>query len=107
MRPDADGRIVRDASGRLALFFRASGGADDVEVAVAAWVTALRRWCRRNARVGLADVVLRPARMAWTRTHLDVTLPLSALDVRVRAAGLDLDPGWVPWLGRVVAFHYE
>jgi hypothetical protein len=27
-------------------------------------------------------------------------------DVRIRKAGLDLDPGWVPWLGRVLSFHY-
>jgi hypothetical protein len=30
----------------------------------------------------------------------------SQVDMTVRRAGLDLDPGWVPWLGRVVQFHY-
>jgi hypothetical protein len=24
----------------------------------------------------------------------------------VRRLGLDLDPGWVPWLGLVVAIHF-
>jgi len=24
----------------------------------------------------------------------------------VRRLGLDLDPGWLPWFGRVVRFHY-
>jgi hypothetical protein len=28
------------------------------------------------------------------------------VDIEVRRAGLDLDPGWVPWLGRVVTFGY-
>ena len=28
-------------------------------------------------------------------------------DVAVRRAGLDTDPGWVPWLGTVVMFRYE
>jgi hypothetical protein len=27
--------------------------------------------------------------------------------MRIRRAGLDIDPGWVPWLGRVVSFHYR
>jgi hypothetical protein len=25
----------------------------------------------------------------------------------VRRLGLDIDPGWLPWFGRVVAFHYR
>ena len=24
----------------------------------------------------------------------------------IRRVGLDIDPGWVPWLGRIVTFHY-
>jgi hypothetical protein len=76
---------------------------DDV---VEAWVTALRRVCRRHARIGLWDVVRRPGRMSFTRTHVDVTFALRGADVRIRAAGLDVDPGWVPWLGRVIAYHY-
>jgi hypothetical protein len=35
-----------------------------------------------------------------------VFFDLAAADVRVRRSGLDIDPGWVPWLGRVVRFHY-
>ena len=27
--------------------------------------------------------------------------------VPVRLAGLDINPGWLPWLGRVVQFHYD
>ena len=45
-------------------------------------------------------------RIAATATHLDIFLPMAAVRVEVRRAGLDLDPGWVPWLGRVVTFHY-
>ena len=29
------------------------------------------------------------------------------LDLDIRRAGLDIDPGWLPWLGRVVRFRYE
>lgn len=74
--------------------------------AVDAWGVALRRWLRRQAGVGVADVVLRPARLEGTPTHVDVHLGLDAVHLAVRRAGLDLDPEWVPWLGRVVAFHY-
>lgn len=42
-----------------------------------------------------------------TATHLDVTLSLDGLWLPGRMAGLDLDPGWVPWLGRVVLVHFR
>ncbi len=115
------GRTLRlDASGRMLLALRPTDmdtfapshsrtfalSADDLRLITEGWVTALRRWCRRYARMGLHDVVRRRGRLAFTRTHVDVTLPLRGVDVRARAVGLDLDPGWVPWLGRVVAFHY-
>ncbi|MFF0014105.1 hypothetical protein [Streptomyces sp. NPDC005374] len=38
----------------------------------------------------------------WTEAHLAA----DEVDVCVRRAGLDLDPGWVPWLGTVVRFVY-
>jgi hypothetical protein len=46
------------------------------------------------------------ARVVPTASHLDVEFPMSAVRLPVRLAGLDLNPGWVPWLGRVVTFHY-
>jgi hypothetical protein len=79
----------------------------DVEIAAAGWHTAARRWCRRYAGIGLRELVLRPGRIRFTRTHLDVVLDHRTADIRVRRAGLDLDPGWVLWLGRVVTFHYH
>lgn len=75
-------------------------------VALDAWVTAVRRWCRRHARVGLAALVRRPGRLHVSRTHIEAFFALSELDVRVRRSALDVDPGWVPWLGRVVQFTY-
>jgi hypothetical protein len=70
------------------------------------WLTSCRHYLRRHARIGLASLVLRPARLAITPTHLDVFFRLTAADLRIRRAGLDIDPGWLPWFGRVVAFHY-
>lgn len=71
-----------------------------------AWLTACRRWLRGQAHIGLADTVLRPAALAHGTTHLDLWFELGQADPRIRRCGLDLDPGWVPWLRRVVGFHY-
>ncbi len=44
-------------------------------------------------------VVLEPG---WVEVHLR----LEDVDLGVRRAGLDLDPGFVPWLGAVVVIRY-
>ena len=91
---------TRDCAGTLAV-------CDDLTVAVAeAWLTACRRWLRHYARIGVASLVARPARLSLTPTHADVFFALSDVNLAVRRSGLDLDPGWVPWFGRVVSFHY-
>jgi hypothetical protein len=72
----------------------------------AALTLAVQRLCWRRARLGWRPLVRRPAQMTWTNTHVDLCFTHRQADVRVRRAGLDLDPGWVPWLGRVVRFHY-
>ena len=99
LKPEATPAPNRDLRG-----FRLQ--AEDCEAANI-WLATCRRLLRRHARIGLASLVLRPARLAITPTHVDVFFRLNAADVRIRRAGLDIDPGWVPWFGRVVAFHYE
>ncbi len=71
-----------------------------------AWVVAMRRWLMRYAGIGLEEVVCRHGSIVATRTHLEIFFGLGQADISVRRAGLDLDPGWVEWLGRVVLFHY-
>jgi hypothetical protein len=80
---------------------------DVIDLVASAWLTACRRWLRRHAGIGLADLVLRPARFGMTATHVDLLFRLDQADLRLRRAGLDLDPGWVPWLKRVIGFHYR
>jgi uncharacterized membrane protein YebE (DUF533 family) len=75
-----------------------------------AWTLAVQRWCWHHAGLTLHQIVHRPGTVWSSRTDLDVTLPLDHADLRIRRAGLDLDPGWLPWLGphgRVVRFHYH
>ncbi|MDB5801322.1 MAG: hypothetical protein JWL63_2261 [Rhodocyclales bacterium] len=70
------------------------------------WLIAARRWLRRAGGIGLASLVLRPGRVSTTPTHIDIHFRLNDMDIRVRRLGLDIDPGWLPWFGRVLSFHY-
>jgi hypothetical protein len=70
------------------------------------WLLKVRRWCWRSGKITVKEIVRRPGRVTLTRIDLDVSLALDAVDIRIRRIGLDLDPGWVPWFGRVVRFHY-
>jgi hypothetical protein len=38
---------------------------------------------------------------------IELVLPLSSADASIRRLGLDLDPGWLPWLGCVVRIRYD
>jgi hypothetical protein len=79
---------------------------DEVRQEVRNWIRRLQGRLRRTARLGLSSLVFRAGRLVFTETHIDVIFRLEAADIRVRRAGLDLDPGWTPWLGRVIHFHY-
>ena len=80
--------------------------AENLQIHLTTWRLAVRRWCRRRAGIGLASLVRRPGRVLASRTHVDLYFDPQQVDIRVRRAGLDFDPGWVAWLGRVVQFHY-
>jgi len=64
----------------------------------AAFAATGRGWRVMAARAGYVSA---------TETHIDVTLDLSDVRLAERMAGLDLSPGWLPWLGRVVTLHFE
>lgn len=72
----------------------------------ARWLRTCRITLRRRARLGLATLVCRQAGLAYTATHVELFFAADAVDMRIRRSGFDSDPGWVPWLGRVVTFHY-
>jgi hypothetical protein len=78
----------------------------EVRREVRQWVRRFQRSLRRTARIGISGLVFRPGRLMFTETHIDVMFRLDAVDIRVRRAGLDIDPGWTLWLGRVIHFHY-
>jgi hypothetical protein len=96
--------LLADAEGeRLATALANAPGAD---AQAAVWLRVARRWLQRAARLGLVRLVRRPARAACTPTHADLHFALAQADLRLRRLGLDLDPGWLPWFGRVVGFHF-
>ncbi|MFT3870701.1 MAG: hypothetical protein QM715_19800 [Nibricoccus sp.] len=71
------------------------------------WLLAVNRRALRLTGMNLRAIVRRPARITLTPTHVDVFFRPAEAEVRLRRAGLDLDPGWIPWLGRAVAYHFN
>ncbi|HEU4621358.1 MAG TPA: hypothetical protein VFS42_03965 [Burkholderiaceae bacterium] len=70
------------------------------------WTIRLRRFLRRSFQLSLHALVARDGYVAITDTHVDVVFTLDQVDVHLRRCNLDADPHWVPWFGRIVAFHY-
>ncbi|SEI82437.1 hypothetical protein [Demequina mangrovi] len=97
------------------------GDTDDATEAALAqcsarWALATRDRMRLHGDTGenggtepdvLARIVRRDAvilrRPGWT----EAVLAIEDVDLGVRRAGLDIDPGWMAWLGQVVKFRYE
>ena len=77
------------------------------EAAFTPWVAALRRACRDKCSMNLHAVIARSGHLHRTPAHLDLVFDPAQADLRLRRAGLDLDPGWVPWLGLVVRYQYS
>lgn len=70
-------------------------------------IRALRLACLTLTRRPLRRIVSRAGRIMITATHVTIVFDLASVRLDVRKAGLDLDPGWLPRLGRVVRFEYE
>lgn len=49
----------------------------------------------------------KPAFITFKRPELMITFSLQDVDISIRKAGLDIDPGWVDWLATMVRFHYR
>jgi hypothetical protein len=66
------------------------------------------RWRLRLAlgKASLTEALSRKGILYITRSHVDLAMPMDQISLPVRVAGLDADPGWVPFLGRVIHFHF-
>jgi hypothetical protein len=73
---------------------------------LSAWGHRMRLATLRDARLPLRRLIQRPGEI-WSSPHrLDVVYPLRVADLRIRRAGFDLDPGYLPWLDTVIRIHY-
>jgi hypothetical protein len=55
----------------------------------------------------LARYLAVPGRIALAPKTMTILLPMDRIDMALRAAGLDRDPAWVPWLQRTVRIEFE
>jgi len=65
------------------------------------------RYLRRISGISLRQLVCKPGEYTMTKTHVDFVFEGSSVDVRIRRSGLDINPGWLSWIGRVVSFQYR
>jgi len=70
------------------------------------WQRMLRLHALQTTRLPLRRVLRRPGRLLIAPHRVDVLLPLAQADIRLRRAGFDIDPGYLPWLDTIVHFHY-
>ncbi len=68
---------------------------------------ALQRTTQAQGWRSPRALLQRPAWLQLSATHLDVVFALDQAELAVRRLGLDANPGWVPWLGRIVQLHFE
>ena len=55
----------------------------------------------------LSRLLCRDARISADPGWIDVHFALRDVSVDLRRAALDLDPGFLPWLGVVLRYRYE
>lgn len=71
------------------------------------WRAGLDGWLRRRARIPLHRLIRKRGEVTFSDEKLTVRFPLDAADLRLRRRALDVDPGWVDWLGLSVRYRYE
>ena len=86
---------------------RAPALADYAITLVGSW----QAWLDENAPEltppRIAAVCDRTGRLRFEAGWIELHLPLDSVDTSIRRLGLDLDPGWLPWLGCVVRICYD
>lgn len=95
-----------DADQRTLAAARWDGGHRSTPEALRRWLLRLRRTLRRHTGLDLTATVTRHGWLGASATHIDVVYPLDEVALPLRRLGLDADPGWVPWFGHIVAFHF-
>ncbi|VAW06081.1 hypothetical protein MNBD_ALPHA04-1792 [hydrothermal vent metagenome] len=71
------------------------------------WSKATDNWLRKKARRRLHDLARRGGWASRDAETLNIRFSEAAADIRLRRLALDVDPGWVSWLGRTVHYHFS
>jgi hypothetical protein len=83
-----------------------TGAIDSMAARIVEHLCALIEW--RGDQAGLIEFVChRSAEIVADPGWIEARFSLDEVATEIRRAGLDLDPGYVPWLGVVVRFIYE
>ena len=77
------------------------------EAIVAQWSSWLDEAAPELAEPRLLTVCRRSGRLRMEPGWIELHLPLTNVDTSIRRLGLDLDPGWLPWLGCVLRICYD
>ena len=65
-----------------------------------------QRWYAKT-EVWNSELLCLDATIEFSPSHVDIHTTINNVQLPVRLAGLDINPGWLPWLGKVVSFHYD
>jgi len=74
---------------------------------VGPWLIRANRLALLLTGANLRKIIRRPALATISPTQIDLFFRASEADLRFRRCGLDLDPGWLPWLQRTVRYHFN
>jgi len=72
-----------------------------------AWAAWLAEAAPELAIPRLPTVCRRRGRIRCEPGWIELALPLDSVDTSTRRLGLDLDPGWLPWLACVLRIRYD
>jgi hypothetical protein len=88
----------------------APGVSEAQDAALVGLTARIQGWLRGQLGLQVGDDLgwlwRRPATVVAEPGWIEAVFSLDDVDTRVRAVGLDLDPGFVWWLGAVVRFRY-
>jgi len=109
--PDDDPALRALCGGEPGAAWPPSPDFDEARAAVGAQIGAWTRWLDTDAPLlaepRMATVCHRTGHLRFESGWIELHLPLEAIDTDIRRLGLDLDPGWLPWLGCVVRIIYD
>lgn len=105
--PDDDSALAAFCGGHVPQAEAPGAITRHAEAIVAQWSNWLGEAAPELAEPRLLTVCRRGGRLRMEPGWIELHLPLANVDTSIRQLGLDLDPGWLPWLGCVLRICYD